>query len=111
MATPGQSIDNPASAAPRRRHTTRRSVLIIDRLADLTITVGGLFVILCVIGIMVFLTQVVVPLFTGARLIDASSFTMPPAQAPLLDASIDEHRAVTLRLTADGKVDLVHIAT
>ncbi|HSE77402.1 MAG TPA: ABC transporter permease subunit [Alphaproteobacteria bacterium] len=111
MATPAQSIDNPASAAPRRRHTTRRSVLIIDRLADLTITVGGLFVILCVIGIMVFLTQVVVPLFTGARLIGANSFTMPPAEAALLDASIDEHRAVTLRLTVDGKVDLIHIAT
>ncbi len=112
MATPAQSIDKPASAAPRRRgRTTRRSVLIVDRLADLTITVGGLFVIFCVIGIMVFLTQAVVPLFTGATLVGASSFTMPPSQAPLLDASIDEHRAVTLRLTADGKVDLIHIAT
>jgi phosphate transport system permease protein len=54
---------------PRRQNrVTRRSVLIIDRLADWSITVGGLLVIVAVFGIMLFLAQVTVPLFTGAAL-------------------------------------------
>lgn len=72
-----------ASAAPpetgrvprRQNRVTRRSVLIIDRLADWSITVGGLLVIVAVFGIMLFLAQVTVPLFTGALRSNPSAAT------------------------------------
>ncbi|HEY8351944.1 MAG TPA: hypothetical protein VIK87_05325, partial [Sphingomonadales bacterium] len=56
---------DPSPIRHRRDRTTRRSVILLDRLADWTITIGGLGVIAAVLGIMVFLVNVVVPLFTG----------------------------------------------
>ena len=43
------------SAAGVRRRSVRRSVLIADRIADQTIRIGGILVIVAVLGILVFL--------------------------------------------------------
>lgn len=51
------------TSAARRRGTLRR-VRIIDRTAQLTITIGGLGVIVAVLGMLVFLASEVVPLFS-----------------------------------------------
>ena len=56
--------------APRARsRVTRRSVLISDAIANWVIRIGGLGVILAVFGIMIFLVDVVRPLFSGAHLL------------------------------------------
>ena len=53
--------------AQRRAKTTARSVIIADKVADWTIRIGGIGVIVAVFGIMVFLAQTVVPLLPPRR--------------------------------------------
>lgn len=95
----------------KRDKSTKTSVLLIDKLADWTITVGGLFVILAVAGIMVFLVQVVVPLFTGADIKSKREFTLPPAAGPTLALRMDEFQTVLAELGADGSVQLAHLGS
>ena len=58
--------------------TTRKSVLFADRAADVTITVGGLLVILAVFGILAFLAKEAIPLFTGGQVKKEQSYALPP---------------------------------
>ncbi|MBF0268611.1 MAG: ABC transporter permease subunit [Alphaproteobacteria bacterium] len=95
----------------KRDKSTKASVLLTDKIADWTITIGGLFVILAVAGIMVFLVQVVVPLFTGAELKSRTEFTLPPASAPSLAHQIDEFHTVLAEIGSDGAVKLSHVGT
>jgi len=53
----GHSKSGAVMPAARRKKTTRRSVIIADKLADRTITIGGILVIIAVLTIMVFLFQ------------------------------------------------------
>ncbi len=108
------TVDVPATRARppiRQNRQTRRSVIVVDRLADWSITVGGLFVILAVAGIMVFLAQVVVPLFTGGRIESARSFTVPLAPSGVLMANVDEHKTVAVVLAGDGSITAFHAQT
>jgi len=59
-----------------RLKQARRSVLFMDRLADRTITIGGVFVILAVFGILIFLVSQVIPLFRGGEVTSEISFTV-----------------------------------
>jgi len=94
----------------RRSMKTARSVIIIDRLADWTIRIGGIGVIVAVFGIMIFLAQVVVPLFTGASLHSATSVKIEPGSRALMEV-IDEYKVLSTSVDATGKVHAFHIAT
>ena len=108
---PGDTPVSPLLSSARvieRKRETRKSVLLMDKIADWTITVGGLFVILAVFGIMVFLLQVVVPLFTGGNVADRTQFTLS-ANVETISASTDEYHTVVVRLLADGGVSAFHL--
>ncbi len=100
-----------AQPVRRQNRVTRRSVKIIDRVANWTITAGGLLVILAVATIMVFLVQVVVPLFTGARIETAREYRIPnlPAQVRMVNA--DEYRTIGIALGSDGGLTAWHFGT
>ena len=67
----------PAATPYVRPKTTPRRVIWVDRLADWTISIGGLAVIAAVFAIMAFLVQVVVPLFTGASASEPTRYELP----------------------------------
>ena len=90
--------------------TTRKSVLFADRAADITITVGGLLVILAVFGILAFLAKEAIPLFTGGQVKKDQSYVLQPLPG-LLWATADEYQTVGLRIASDGKVDSFHVDT
>ncbi len=94
-----------------RKRETRRSVLIIDRVADWVIRIGGLMVIVAVFGIMAFLVAVVVPLFTGGRVVSSSDRQLEIGDAPILGASVDDYHTLAAKIGADGKLEIFHIAT
>ncbi len=104
------AFESRPAAKPRRR-VTRRSVLIVDKVADWTIRIGGLSVIVAVFGIMVFLTQVVVPLLTGGRVLGQQTFKIASPADSVLAAGFDENHLVTYTIGRDGEVGLYHIAS
>ena len=91
--------------------TTARSVILADKAADWTIRVGGIGVIVAVFGIMVFLAQVVVPLFTGASSEDVSVTTPPAGGQGLLMNKLDEYKALSVSVDATGDVRAFHVDT
>ena len=94
----------------RRNKKTARSVILGEKIAGWTITAGGLLVILAVVGIMVFLVQVVVPLAAGGRLEAHRTFAVTPPK-PLAWVNADEYRTLGVRITADGLVSAFHLET
>jgi phosphate transport system permease protein len=103
----------PQTAKPRNRRSmkTPRSVLIADKTADWVIRVGGLAVIAAVFGIMLFLAQVVVPLFTGGKLESSSKVAMPTGAHKTLTDFIDEYRTISVAVDDIGEVSAFHIKT
>lgn len=95
-----------AGASPPRRQNrvTRRSVLVVDRIANWSITVGGILVIFAVAAIMLFLLQVVVPLFTGARLENTQEYRVPDLPAQVAMTTADEYRTIGLALGRNGRL-------
>lgn len=99
------------TARRRRPKRTSRAVLIADRIADATITVGGLMVIFAVAGIMVFLVEVVVPLFTGGSVGTHTQYRLPPAEGAVLYTAVDEYNTVAVELGANGRLAAHHLRT
>jgi phosphate transport system permease protein len=95
----------------RRDRRTRRSVLLADRIADWTIRIGGIGVIVAVFAIIVFLAQVAAPLFGGARVEGERKFSTPAATAKTLGLWVDEYKSLALTLLESGEISLVHIAS
>lgn len=91
--------------------TTARSVILADKIADWTIRIGGIGVIVAVFGIMVFLAQVVVPLFTGASSSDVATTTSPAREHPLLMSKIDEYKSLSVSIDETGGVHAFHVKT
>ena len=106
-----QGADGTTTGLPRRRKETRRSVIVADRVADWTITVGGLLVIVAVFGIMAFLAQVVVPLFLGGSVEGRSSYALPQTDGGTLTTSTDEYLTVGLKTGPTGAVQPFHLST
>jgi phosphate transport system permease protein len=105
----------PGSGAPvkrqRRSMKTPKSVLIADKVADWVIRIGGLAVILAVFGIMVFLAQVVVPLFTGARIEGTFTSEKTVGTVPLFTGILDEYKTVIAEVDKEGKIHAHHVRT
>jgi phosphate transport system permease protein len=111
MADAAEPPAAPHVPRARRSMKTARSVLIADKVADWTIRIGGLGVIAAVFGIMLFLTLVVVPLFTGANVGGSAVSDKAIASGqPLMDI-IDEYKTVSVSVDDSGKVHAFHIET
>jgi phosphate transport system permease protein len=107
------STASPDTAAPRRRRNleTRRSVIVADRVADWGIRVGGIGVIIAVFGIMAYLAEVVIPLFTGGSVLAEHQVARPPGGGKTLMSKIDEYQTLSVTLTDAGGVQVFHLAT
>ncbi|MBL8644845.1 MAG: ABC transporter permease, partial [Rhodospirillaceae bacterium] len=103
----------PPSALPRQRRSmkTARSVIIADKTADWVIRVGGLAVIIAVFGIMVFLAQVVVPLFTGGHLEGQTKVAINHGDHKTLFDVVDEYRTLSVAVDDAGALKAFHIKT
>ncbi|CAM5309368.1 ABC transporter permease subunit [Thauera mechernichensis] len=88
--------------------TTRKSVLLADRTADVTITVGGLLVILAVFGILAFLAKEAIPLFMGGELKKQDTYVLQPMQ-DVIWSNADEYQTMGLRIGSNGRVNSFHI--
>jgi phosphate transport system permease protein len=111
----GEGATARAAAAPYvRPKTTPRRVVLVDRLADWLISLGGLAVILAVLAIVAFLVEVVVPLFRGGRLGESARYALPPLageHGPLLALAADDHQTLGLEVYASGAVEAFHLPT
>ena len=87
-----------------KSRVTRRSVLISDAIANWVIRIGGLGVILAVFGIMVFLVDVVRPLFTGAHLNGQHDVTLQGTSGRVLSELVDEYTTIIVSVDATGQV-------
>ncbi len=90
--------------------TTRKSVLFADRFADVSITVGGLMVILAVFGILLFLAKEAAPLFMGGEVRKQEAYSLAP-MPDMMWTNADEYQTVGVRIGANGRVDTFHIET
>lgn len=87
---------------------TRKSVLFADRTADISITLGGLLVIVAVFGILAFLAKEALPLFFGGELKKHDAYVLEPAPG-LIWSNADEYQTVGLRIDAQGKISTFHV--
>ena len=110
-ATPLFAMSSTAQAPRRQNRTIRASVKIVDRIANWTITIGGMMVIIAVAAIMIFLIQVVVPLFTGARVVAELEYRIEGLPTEVRVANVDEYRTIALALGAVGRVVTWHPRT
>lgn len=94
----------------KRDKKARAAVLIADKLADRTITIGGIAVIVAVLGILVFLVAQTLPLFRSARILAEHRYALSPS-APVIATFTDENLTVLLMLARDGTVTAVHART
>ena len=100
-----------ANSRPRRNRQTRKSVLVVERIARTAITAGGIGTIMAVALIFVFLVWVVLPLFSSPELLDERSFeTQSVARAPF-QMGVDDDRMLAWTLHRDGVLELQELAT
>lgn len=111
-ATEPQAPPAPGALPPRRRaKATSKAVLLADKVADWSITVGGLGVIIAVFGIMVFLAEVVVPLFLGGSVVGKHVVDRPANLGKAVLNRIDEYKTLAAVVADDGRLGAFHIAT
>ena len=91
--------------------SARQSVRIIDKLATNVITIGGLFVILAVLGIMAFLVAVALPLFAGETITGSGVFRVPAPKSPLLSVEVDDYNTIAVLVSENGVLTPVHAST
>ena len=101
----------PFSARSRRDLSTRRSVLLADRIADWTIRIGGIGVIVAVFAIIAFLAQVASPLFAGAAVTGEQRAAVAAGPDRVLGLWLDEYKTVAIALKETGEASVVHLAS
>ncbi|KXJ04560.1 hypothetical protein AC249_AIPGENE19471, partial [Exaiptasia diaphana] len=90
-----------------RSRKTRRSVVVIDRLAKGVITFGGIGTILSVLGVALFLVWVVLPLFLSADTSDLQAFDRGAKN--LHGIGLDEYQTLGWSLDASGELSLFRL--
>jgi phosphate transport system permease protein len=110
MATASIGVREKMAAASRRI----ARVKLADRAATGIITFGGVFIIVCVLFIFVFIFEEALPLFRGARAQKLGSLALvesrgEPRRAALA-VGVDEHQKYLYEVVADGKVLLFRLA-
>jgi phosphate transport system permease protein len=99
------------NSVQRQPKKTRLWVLIADRIADYTITVGGILIIAAVMAIMVFLVWEVLPLFQGGSVVSQAEYTIQSKQSPPLSLCTDEYKSIAATVHMDGTVSTWHAKT
>lgn len=89
---------------------TSRWVIFADACADWVIRIGGIGVIIAVFGIMIFLAQVVTPLFTGASVEGMTTARIVAGPRALMEV-IDEYKVISTSVDELGHVHAFHIET
>jgi phosphate transport system permease protein len=90
--------------------TTRKSVVLGERIASGIITVGGLMVIFAVLGIMVFLFRVVMPLMAGGEMHGSVRYQLA-TQEPVVWINSDEFQTLAVMLDESGTAITWHVPT
>jgi len=98
--TPRGEESTPPVRTPVGVRTTSRARLLTDRGARVVVTLGGMAIIACILGILLFIVLEVAPLARGARVEPLASVPSPGA-APLAIVT-DEHRSLVAALGQDG---------
>ncbi|RPJ19350.1 MAG: ABC transporter permease, partial [Desulfobacteraceae bacterium] len=103
----------PKSAAVpfRREKKARPGVLIADAIADRTITIGGILVIVAVLGILVFLVAETFPLFKSGTATATHTYSLEGPANDVVGASVDDYKTLAFLLTKEGKGRLFHART
>ncbi len=91
--------------------SARQSVRIIDKIATNVITIGGLFVILAVLGIMAFLVAVALPLFAGETITGSGVFRVAAPRSALLSIEVDDYNTIAVLVSEDGVLTPAHAST
>ncbi len=95
----------------KRMKKASRAVLFSDAVADRTIRIGGMALILAVLGILVFLIHQTPPLFRGGKIIAEKEYRLELPACPVLLKSMDEYLTLGFLLFEDGSVRLFHLKT
>ncbi|MBM3301305.1 MAG: ABC transporter permease, partial [Deltaproteobacteria bacterium] len=93
----------------RQPKTTRRWVLLADRMADRTITVGGILVIAAVLGMMLFLVYEALPLFKGGSVLSTTRYDLADKPDRVAGLTQDEYETVAVLASQDGRIRAWHL--
>ncbi len=85
-----------------RQWKTDPKVLLADKAARWSISMGGMSVIAAVLGIFVFILFTALPLFFGARLEKPQVFESKKSTSTMTQGLMDEHREKAILVYADG---------
>lgn len=94
-----------------RRHQTRRSVVIIDRISTVGITIGGIGTIIAVSAVAIFLVSVVVPLFLPGSANEVRQHRTEYSSATPVRFGVDEYRVLFWSAFDDGTVRVTRLDT
>lgn len=75
-----------------------------DKLAKVTITLGGLSVISAILLIFLYLLHEVVPLFESANMQSLAEYSQPVSDASLLYTAVEEQNEIAIQLFSNGSV-------
>ncbi|MBY0311501.1 MAG: ABC transporter permease subunit [Phycisphaerales bacterium] len=103
------SDPGPIVPRPARRRTSAK-VRVVERIAQTTITVGGLGVIAAVLAIMVVLVVAVLPLFRGGEATLTTSGSVKLAE-PVLFTQTDEYLGMAVWVSPTGRMQAVFLPT
>jgi phosphate transport system permease protein len=107
---PSTEPSSPGEPTTARRRPTPRRVILADRLADRTIRVGGVLVIVAIFGIMIFLVAEVLPLFRGGAIVAEMQYRIADGgQRRLL--AIDEYDGMAVEVDTAGRFSAFHVGT
>jgi phosphate transport system permease protein len=101
----------PSSVLYQRPKKTKSSVLFADSFAGWSIRIGGTLVIFAVFTIMLFLLYVASPLLDDGRVEGQKTFAVGAATGATVNAHMDEHQTLVVRMALDGTTDGFHAAT
>lgn len=90
---------------------TPRSVAFINFAAEWMIRLGGIFVIVAVLGICVFLVSVAMPLFGTARVAEPIAYRLPLGGDGLLWAEVNEYKSLGMACYRDGTLSVFDART
>lgn len=94
-----------------RRKTTGVSTRLLDKIARVMITVGGIGTIIAVLLVAVFLAWVTLPLFLDAEFGDTPTVSVESVEPETLWVGVDEHKVLALRGLADGSFQAIDLET
>lgn len=95
----------------RRESRAKRSVLIADALMDRVVRFGGAFVIVAVLGMLVFLVSETVPLFMGGKVTAEYGYQLGKKPGPILTTILDEYKTIGAVIDRHGRVIPFHART